>query len=578
MDKSVKIVDKQAVARILEEIGTLLELKGENPFKSRAYHKAARAIRALPGDLAARVAAGTLEGVAGIGEGLSEKITELVNTGSLAYHDELLASFPPGFPELLTIPGLGPKKAKALYEALGIASVGELEYACRENRLTELPGFGAKTQEKLLEGIGRRRRYQGRFLFPGALEAAEALRAALAEHPAVIRIAVAGSLRRCRETVKDADLVAAAGDAEAAGAALAGRPEVAKVLEQGSTKTSVILDGGLQVDLRCVSEAAYPFALLHFTGSREHNTALRARARQQGLKLNEYGLFRGEKSLSCRDEEEIYAALGLAAIAPELREDLGEVAAAASGELPTLVTQEDLRGTFHVHTVASDGSATLEELAAAAAERGWEYLGICDHSRSARYAHGLEIERVRSQWRQIDSINEAGGVRLFKGIEADILSDGALDYPPEILAGFDFVVASIHSHFQLSEAEQTARLLRALENPYTTILGHLTGRLLLAREGYAVDQEAVIAAAGRLGVALELNANPHRLDLDWRMLRRAKEAGALIAINPDAHALKGLDDVRYGIGIARKGWLTAGDVLNTRSASEVAAWFGRRRP
>ncbi|HKK01856.1 MAG TPA: DNA polymerase/3'-5' exonuclease PolX [Desulfuromonadales bacterium] len=573
----MKRVDKQTVSHILEEIGLLLELKGENPFKSRAYRRAARTIRTLPGNLAERVAAGTLDEAPGIGAALSEKITELVETGTLAYHTELLVSFPPGFSELLTIAGLGPKKAKILYDALGIASVGELEYACQENRLADLPGFGAKTQEKLLEGIARRRRYQGRFLFPEALEIAEGIRADLAKHPAVSRVAVAGSLRRCLETVTDADLVAAVSDAETAGAALTGRPEVARIIEQGPTKTAVQLEGGLQIDLRCVDETVYPFALLHFTGSKEHNAALRARARRLGLTLNEYGLFKGNKSLPCRDEKEIYAALGLAFIAPELREDRGEIAAAEAGELPDLVSPEELRGVFHVHTVASDGTATLEELTAAAAERGWQYLGICDHSRSAHYAHGLEVERVRRQWQEIDALNEAGGVRLFKGIETDILADGALDYPDEVLAGFDFVVASIHSYFQLPEAEQTARLLRALENPYTTILGHLTGRLLLARDGYAVDLEAVIAAAVRRKVVLELNANPHRLDLDWRLLKQARDAGVMIAINPDAHDLKGLDDVRYGVGVARKGWLSAGDILNTRSAAEVADWFGRRR-
>jgi DNA polymerase (family 10) len=311
VDKPVKRVDKQAVSRLLEEIGTLLELKGENSFKSRAYHRAARTIRTLPGDLAERVRSDTLGDVPGIGAALCEKITELVETGTLAYHAELLASFPPGFPELLTIPGLGPKKAKSLYDALDVASVGELEYACQENRLAELPGFGAKTQANLLEGIARRRRYQGCFLFPEALEVAEGVRTALAEHPAVGRIAVAGSLRRRIETVKDADLVAAVSDTEAVSTALAGRPGVARVIERGSTKTAVLFEGGLQVDLRCVDETAYPFALLHFTGSKEHNAALRGRARRQGFKLNEYGLFKDEESLQCRDEKDIYAALGL---------------------------------------------------------------------------------------------------------------------------------------------------------------------------------------------------------------------------------------------------------------------------
>jgi DNA polymerase (family 10) len=576
----LKLVDKLAVAHILEEVGTLLELTGANPFKCRAYHNAARTVRSLSEDLSELVASGELSRIKGIGEALAEQISTLVREGRLPLHRELLTAFPPGFLDLLQVPGLGPKKLKILFEVLGIESVGELEYACQENRLLELEGFGAKTQQNLLDGIASLKRFQGRFLLSEAVTTGRELQAAIAGFPEVREVALAGSLRRRRETVKEIDLVVAS---EKPGRVMRRFVElslVEKIITQGPSKSSVLLKNGLHVDLRCVAPEEFASALFHFTGSREHNLAVQGLAKKKGLKLNEYGLFRGRERLAAASEEELYQAFGLNWIPPELREDRGELLAAAQGRLPQLVKSNDLQGVFHIHTTASDGSATLKDLVSAARQRGWRYLGICDHSRSAAYAHGLEIERVHAQWREIEALNaELVNFKIFKGIESDILADGRLDYPEEILAGFDFVIASIHSRFKLGRDEQTERLLRAAANPFTTMLGHLTGRLLLARDGYQVDAEAVIAAAVAHGVILELNANPHRLDLDWRWLRRVKDLGGLVAINPDAHALAGLDDVDYGIGCARKGWLAAADVFNTRSASEVAAWFeGRKKP
>lgn len=576
----MKLVDKLAVAHILEEVGTLQELAGANPFKSRAYHNAARTVRSLSEDLSELVASGELSRIKGIGASLAEQISTLVREGRLPLHRELLTAFPPGFLDLLQVPGLGPKKLKILFEVLGIESVGELEYACQENRLLELEGFGAKTQQNLLDGIASLKRFQGRFLLSEGVTTGRELQAAIADFPEVREVALAGSLRRRRETVKEIELVVASEKPGRVMRRFVELPGVEKIIAQGPSKSSVLLKNGLHVDLRCVAPEEFASALFHFTGSREHNSAVRGLAKKQGLKLNEYGLFRGQERLAAASEEELYRTLGLNWIPPELREDRGELLAAAQGQLPQLVGSDDLQGVFHVHTTASDGSATLQDLVAAARQRGWRYLGICDHSRSAAYAHGLEIERVRAQWREIEALNaELVDFKIFKGIESDILADGRLDYPEEILAGFDFVIASIHSRFKLGREEQTERLLRAAANPFTTMLGHLTGRLLLARDGYQVDAEAVLAAAVAHGVILELNANPHRLDLDWRWLRRVKDLGGLVAINPDAHALAGLDDVDYGIGCARKGWLAAADVFNTRSASAVAAWFeGRKKP
>jgi len=570
---------KQEIIAILDELALLLEMKGENPFKSRAYTHAARSLEALDGDLEAIIRDGRLGEIKGVGAAIGKKIAELAATGELRYYRELKDSIPAGHFELLKLPGLGPKKIRFLYEKLGIAAVGELEYAAQENRLLELPGFGRKSQEKILAGIAARKHYRERRLYAEAIGAARDLRQTLLDRREVLRADIAGSLRRGSETVKDIDLLAATAQPVLLADAFASLPGAAAVIARGDTKVSITLPTGINADLRIVSPPEYPYALHHFTGSREHNTALRGRAKQYGLKMNEYGLFRGEENVPCRSEEEIFAALELAFIPPELRENMGEIAAAAAGTLPRLLKAGDIKGVLHVHTQASDGADSLETLTAAAKQRGHEYLGITDHSQAAAYAGGLTPAAVRRQHEYIDRINERnrGDFHIFKGIEADILPDGRLDYDDDILDKFDFVIAAVHSHFQMSEAEMTRRICRALANPFTTILAHPTGRLLLAREPYAVDIPRVIAAAAASGVVIELNANPLRLDLDWHHCLQTKRHGVKIAINPDLHNLAAFDYLTYGVTIARKGWQEKGDCLNCLDAAELKIFFQDRK-
>jgi DNA polymerase (family X) len=573
-------MDKKEAADILEEIGVLLELKGENPFKTRAYENAARTLLAQPGDLDALVAETGLKGIKGIGEGIREKLIELCNTGRMDYYEELKASIPEGLVQMLRIPGFGPMKAKAVYDRLGVTNIGELEYACHENRLVELEGFGKKTQENILNGIAFLKKHADRHLYSFALEESGKLIAPISAFGKVIRAAVAGSIRRRKETAKDIDILASTDDPEAVMELFTTLPDVERVVSKGETKSSVVLKSGIAADLRAVTDAEYPYALHHFTGSREHNTAMRSRAKKMDMKMNEYGLFRGraEKLVKCSDEAAIFKALGLAYIPPELREDMGEITAAEKGGLPELVEETDIKGVFHVHSRYSDGRDEVSELAAQAKRLGYTYLGLTDHSPSAAYAGGLKPEDLKRQQAEVDSVNRSmKSFRIFKGAEVDILPDGRLDYPDKVMSGFDFTVCSIHSRFNMTEDEATKRLIKAIENPRCTILGHPTGRLLLAREGYPVNMKKVIEAAAANGVAIELNAHPIRLDIDWRDIRYAKELGVMIAINPDAHNLAGLSDVRYGVGIARKGWLEKSDVLNAMSVSEVEKWLKARR-
>jgi DNA polymerase (family 10) len=570
---------KETVADLLEEIGVLLEMKGENPFKCRAYAHAARTVRALEGDLREAVESGSLRRVKGIGDALFEKITEIVKTGRSAYYEEIKASLPEGLMHLLSVPGLGPKKVMKIYEALGIATVGELEYACHENRLVGLEGFGARSQEKILEGIAYLKKSQGQFHVDFALREGSALLEQVRRFKGVARAELAGSLRRYKETVKDIDFVAASDRPGPLMDFFASLPEVEAVIAKGETKTSIRLASGINADLRVVSPGEFPFALLYLTGSKEHNTTMRGIAKRAGYKLNEYGLFKGEVSpVPCRSEEEVFEKLGMAYIPPELREDQGEIEAARTGALPSLVEGSDLRGLLHAHTHWSDGGASLEAMARQAQSLGYVYLGISEHSQSARYAHGLTVEKVREQQEEIDRLNrQYQGFKLLKGIEADILSDGSLDYPDEVLETFDFVIASVHSRFQIPREEMTLRVIRALQNPRVAILGHPTGRLLLSRDGYSIDMESVIEAAAARGAAIELNAHPYRLDLDWRLCRRAKERGVKIAINPDAHSLDGLQDTIYGVGIARKGWLEKDDVLNAMALEDLKEWIAKKK-
>jgi DNA polymerase (family 10) len=568
-------MDNAEVAARLSEIGTLLELKGENAFKTRAYANAARKLETLPEPVARLIAENRLGEVKGIGEGLQKKITELVSTGRLAYYEELKASLPPGLLDLLQVPGLGPKKVKALHDQLQVASMASLEAACRAGQVATLPGFGEKTQAKILEGIAFRRTYATRHHLTDALRAAEPILEHLRQHPDVIRCAWAGSLRRHKEVVGDLDFLASSKNPTAVIDHFLALPELLGVLARGETKASVTLQRGLQADLRVVAEAEFAPALAYFTGSTEHNIVMRQRAIQRGLRLNEYGLFRSHEEtrdpalrLPCQTEEELYAHLDLAFVPPELREDRGEFALAEKGPLPRLVEWTDLKGSLHNHSEWSDGQGSLAEIADFMDDLGCAYWAITDHSQSSYVAHGLDPARLRLQLQELKEVNQrlaAAGrdFRLLSGIEVDILSDGRLDFPDDLLAELDVVVASLHQGFSQSEADNTRRLVRAAQNPHVHMLGHPSGRLLLEREPYPVNLSAVLEACAAAGTWVELNANPWRFDLDWRHWPAATALGVRCVINCDAHNHQQAGFLRLGAGIARKGGLTARDVVNT---------------
>jgi len=574
-------MDKEQLVDLLEETGRLLELKGENPFKVRAYLNAARALETWPGGLETAAREGTLAEIPGIGKAIAEKIAGVLASGEFPYHAALKAAFPATLFELFELQGLGAKKIRVLYEQLGVSGIEALEGVCADGRLAALPGFGAKTAANLVDAIAQRRSHAGRFLYEKAAVLAETLRAELREHPAVAQIAVAGSYRRHKEVIGDLDFVVATADPEAVSAFFIAHPLVEGVIASGATKSSVRLPGGLQADLRVVSNEAFPFALNYFTGSKEHNIGMRHRALQRGWTLNEYRLANtsGEPVPPIHEEKDLYRALGLDYIEPELRENLGEFAAAEAHTLPRLVELANLRGTFHNHTTASDGRNTLEEMAEAARELGLAYLGIADHSKSSFQAHGLDEKRLAGQGEAIRRLNAGygAGFRLFAGVECDILPDGSLDFDDETLAGLDYVVASVHSVFNLSEAAMTARIIRAISNRQVTMLGHLTGRLLLSRKPYPVDIPAVIEAAAATGTIIELNCSAQRMELDWRWWPLAKEKGVRCSINPDAHSVTGLQRLAHGIGIARKGWLTRGEVVNCLPLEEIGAVLAAKR-
>ena len=568
------MVTKETVIKTLEDIAVLLELTGENPFKSRAYQNAARNLEKVESDLNEMVRQGNIYEIEGIGDAIGKKIAELMTTGKLEYYEKLKSSVPPGHLEMLRISGLGPKKIHALYEQLGIKTIGELEYACHENRLIELKGFGKKSQENILAGIEKLKVYKERRLYAEVIDEAKDLLNSLHKHKDISVISIAGSLRRGNETVKDIDILASSRHPEKLARAFAELDQVASVIAQGDTKVSVTLQSGINADLRIVTEDEFPYALHHFTGSKEHNTAMRGRAKDMGTKMNEYGLFRGEKNIKCVSEDEIFAALGLQFIEPELRENMGEIEAAQKGVLPQLVEEKDMQGLFHIHTNFSDGTDTLESIVEAAKKMGLKYIGISEHSRSAYYAGGLKVEDIQRQHELIANLNDKHApFYIFKGIESDILPDGSLDYDEEILARFDFVITAVHSNFNMSAEEMTGRIKKALQNNYTTMLAHPTGRLLLSREPYALNIMEIIDTAAKFGKALELNANPHRLDLDWRNCIHAKKKGVKIAINPDAHQTAGLQDISFGIKIARKGWLTKDDCLNCLNLEKMKAYL-----
>lgn len=575
---------------MLDQIATLLELKDENPFKIRAYTNAARSIETFGGNLGDLKDEETLEKIPGVGKAIAAKVKELAETGSLKFFEELRAQFPANILELFSIPGLGAKKVKALYEKLQISSIAQLQAACETGKVAELPGFGKTTQEKLCQAIAARARLAGTFQLGEITTEAELLQDDLRAQPEALHVCIAGSYRRRKEIVRDLDFIVATKDSAAITQFFVAHPLVESVLAHGPTKSSVRLRSGIQCDLRVVTSAEYPFALNYFTGSKEHNVVLRGRALQRGWTLNEYRLApapvdpaakkkkKTAKIPSIRDEAELYRALDLDFIPPELRENCGEFEAAAAGRLPRLIELENLRGTFHCHTTASDGHNTLEEMAAAARELGLQYLGIADHSRSSIQAHGLDLARLRAQVAAIRELNtQFKGFRLFAGVECDILRDGALDFDDETLAGLDFVVASIHSSFNLSEADMTRRVIRAMGNRYVTMLAHPTGRMLLRREPYAIDIPAILEAAASTGTWIEINAAPKRLDLDWRWWPLAKEKGVKCVINPDAHRVERLQELRFGVGVARKGWLTRNDVMNCLPLGKIEGALAGKR-
>lgn len=582
-------MDKEAVIEALEEIAVLLELKGENPFKTRAYVNAARTLERWDGDLAAQVKEEKLGEIKGFGDALQQKVTELVTTGKLEYLEKLRASVPSGLIEMLDLPGLGPKKIKALNSELEITTVEALEKACQEGVVAELKGFGAKTQIKILEGIEFRRRYASHHRVDKALDLAERILERLRSHPDVIRCSIAGSLRRHKEVIGDVDFLVSAKQSKAIMEFFVGQPEIESVIASGETKSSVIVEGGIQADLRVVSDAEFPFALAYFTGSKEHNIVMRQRAIERGLRLNEYGLFRSKEETrdpglleACATEEEIFGKLDLPYIPPELREDHGEFEAGDAGEIPRLLEWTELRGSLHNHSNWSDGRQSLEEIIEHCQNLGCAYWAVTDHSKSSFQANGLDATRLRKQIKTIESLNqelesEGESFRLLTGSEVDILGEGQLDFEDDLLGELEVVVASVHQGFTQSEAQLTKRLIQAAENPFVHMLGHLTGRLLLEREAYAVNQKAVIDACAETGTWIELNASPYRFDLDWRLWQYAKKKGVSCVINCDAHRAEHAGFLRLGAGLARKGWLTKNDVINTLPQDKLRKALAAKR-
>ena len=564
-------IQNAEIAAMFDQMADLLEIEGGNPFRARAYRKAARTIETLPKSAAALIAAGEdLSELPGIGKDLATKIAEIVASGRFKMLQSLKRRLPGELGEMAAVPGLGPKRVKLLYDRLHIRTLEKLRRAARLGRIHELKGFGEKTEQKILAALEKPIVTRKRFKLPVAEEEAQALIAHLKSSVGKGEITVAGSYRRRRETVGDLDIVATAGKTDVVGDRLIAYENVAEVLAHGATRTTIVLRSGIQVDLRVVPAHSYGAALLYFTGSKSHNIALRGLANERGWKLNEYGLFHGNRRIAGATEAEIYKRLGLDYVPPELREDRGEVELARKHQLPHLVNLGDIRGDLHAHTDWSDGTASIAEMASAAKERGYEYLAITDHSRRVTVAHGLDAARLSRQIGQIGRLNEKlDGFTLLKGTEVDILADGRLDLPDRILSRLDIVVAAVHYKFDLSRAAQTERIIRAMDNPYVTIIAHPTGRLIGEREPYDIDIDRLVSAAKERGCFLEINAEPDRLDLDDVHAKSAKTVGVKVAISTDAHATNTLAYMRFGIDQARRGWLDADDVINTRSLAQL---------
>lgn len=573
--------DNAAIASILNDFSDLLEIAGEDKYRYLAYRKAAHNVRAWDEDISATAMAGRLGEIPGIGARLTAVIESVIYRGTFPELEEVKRRIPESVIELMRIPGLGPKKAKTLFDEAGITSVDELEAAIAEGRLASLQGFGDKSVEGIAAGIARYRVMSDRILLADALPLADKLVSEISGLAGVTEAALAGSIRRMKETVGDIDVLVAAEDGPAIMAAVRGLPLVTGVIASGDTKTSVMTTSGRQVDVRVVSPGVWGSALQYFTGSTEHNVRVREIAKSRGLKISEYGVFRIADGvmLACESEDEVYAALGMATMPPEIRENAGEIESALRGEVPDLVTIAEIRGDLHSHTTATDGRSTMEQNLARAAELGYEYLGVSDHAYDLRMVGGLDIGQLEKQWERIDELNAVagGGPKLLKAVELNIGDDGSVDYPPEVLARFDYCIASLHHGFSQSREQATARLLAAMENPYVDIIGHPTGRLLGKRDPFDLDMEAVIAKAAETGTALELNAHPERLDLNDVHLRMARKAEVRIAISTDAHEATQMNFMRWGIATARRGWTASSGVLNALPLHELLASLKRRR-
>lgn len=564
-------VHNEDIAKVFEEIADLLEIEEANPFRVRAYRNAARALRGLGREVGELVAEGEdLTRLSGIGKELAAKIKEMLETGHVKALDKLHKEVPASLEALLQIPGLGPKRVKTLYHSLGVENIKQLEKAVRAGRVRSLPGFGGGIEQKIVTAIAAHRVTEKRFLRAGVIAYAEALVAYLSKTKGVKDIVVAGSYRRGKETVGDLDILVTTTGKTTAMERFASYDEVAEVLSKGATRATVILRSGLQVDLRVVAQQSFGAALHYFTGSKAHNIQIRRLGQQRGLKINEYGVFKGERRVAGQTEESVFKSVGLPYIAPELREGSGEIDAAYENRLPILVEWADLQGDLHCHTSATDGHAGIREMALAARERGLKYIAITDHTKHLTIAHGLDRNRLLKQIDEIDRLNdELKGITILKGIEVDILADGSLDLRDEVLSRLDLVIGAVHSQFHLPQKKQTKRILRAMERPYFTMLAHPSGRLLQEREAYEVDMARIIEQARARGCFLELNSQPQRLDLNEHHCRMAHEEGVLVSINSDAHSEQGLDFLHYGIAQARRGWLEKKDVLNTRPLQEL---------
>ncbi len=568
----------EAIADMFDTIADVLELQGDIPYRIRAYRNAARTIRDLPRPVAEVAAEGKLEELPGIGKDLAAKIVEFLTTGRMTKYEEVISQVPPGLIELLHIPGLGPKRVRLLHEQLGINDLEDLRHALDSGRIEGLPGMGKKTVENIRRGLAMYEASKERMPLGRALPIAEEIAQQIDALPGTARVVIAGSARRMKETVGDIDILTIADNGEATIQAFVHFPQVKEILAAGDTKGSVVLHNGLQVDLRVVPPESYGAALHYFTGSKAHNIKIRTIARERGLKVNEYGIFRGEKRIAGEEEDDVFEVLGMQWIPPEMREDRGEIEAALEGRLPTPVSLKDIRGDPHMHSKWSDGANTIREMALAARALGYEYIAITDHSPRVRVAGGLTPERLRERQKEIDAINEElGDIRVLSGAEVDILPDGSLDYPDEVLASLDVVIVSVHSGFRMSREEMTQRILRALENPYVHILAHPTGRLIGQRDPYPVDIESVLKRAADLGVAVEINGYYLRLDLNDVNAHLAKSMGCLISLGTDAHQADHLRMMRYAVGVARRAWLEPKDVINTRPLTEFLDWLQHRR-